>query len=178
MTLLLRYFQPKRAGMWAKADDPALWKSGNFPYELLHDLHDPRGGLSFYQVKTRRDPDIKRIAAALNFPSKSTKDSIEAMEFRFVKIADVGKLGLSIKTTNGDTKDPHVNGLHREISGLDGRTAIKLAKMMCFSDSVAFGAKRVASEISVRIKSGILPDPSHTMLKTLLNEKAAKISYV
>jgi hypothetical protein len=179
MPLLVRALQTKRAQIWAAADDPALWKNGAFPFEILADLHDPRGPLSLYEVKSRRDPALIRIAAALHFPKSQAKQQVETYTFRGVSPEEFERLGIVFKKTPGDTADADVNELHREITTtLKGPQALKLARLMCRSDPVIFSANRIARAISDSIRNEHLPEANKDLLQSLIKEKAVKITYL
>jgi hypothetical protein len=179
MTLLVRALLTKRAQIWAAADDAALWKNGAFPFEILTDLHDPRGPLSLYEVRSRRDPALIRIAAALHFPKGQTKQQVETYTFRGISPDEFEKLGIEVKKTPGDTADAVVNDLHREIpTTLTGPQAVKLARLMCRNSPVIFSANKIARAISDGIRSKTLPDANKDLLQNLIKEKAVKITYL
>ena len=181
MTVLVRDVISKRASLWARAEDKSLWTNGQFPFELLHDLYDPRGGLSFYEVTSRRDPALIRIAAALHFPTanKDSKQQVESVDFRTIDTADLQRLGLTMTATAGGTGDTEVNKLHREITGITGPLAVKLARLMCQCLNVSFSAAEVAGAISRGIRNGNLPEKSlhKNMLHSLLHEGAVTIRF-
>ena len=159
MPVLVRELTSKRGNLWAKAEDKSLWTKGQFPYELLQDLSDTTGALSFYEVKSRRDPALIRIAAALNFPAANSKSKpqLSCVDFRTIDTADVQKLGLTVTATEGLTKDAGVNSLHREITGLTGPIAVRFARVMCQRSNVPFSAEDIAGAIAQGIRRGHLP---------------------
>lgn len=77
MSLLARRV---RGPLWAEAEDSQRWQRGDFPIEVLADLAPKGGGLSVWEIASRRDSALKRIAAALIFDS----NQIDSMEFRLV----------------------------------------------------------------------------------------------
>jgi hypothetical protein len=118
--------------LWAKVADPIYWQKPDFPYQLLTDLVDRGGdGLSFWEIKNKVDPALKRIAAALLAgTAKAPGKEIRSVEFRLVDKAKVAALGISIRQTPGDTRDAAVNGLHCELDGLTARQAVALLRLL------------------------------------------------
>jgi len=183
MAVLVRQLTSPRASVWAAAEDNQLWANGQFPFQLLHDLYDSRGGLSFFEVTSRDDPALIGVAAALHFPAGNdkilSKDRVESVHFRTVHSADVQALGLTITATPGETRDSEVNKLHREITGINGPLAVELARLMAQNPTVDFKAAEVAGGISDGICKGYLHEKflHGNMIHNLIREGAATITY-
>lgn len=163
MSILVR--RVNKAQVWADANEPSCWYNGSFPFAVLSELVELRGsGLSFYEIKSRRDTNLKRIAAALKFTAKQ----IESIEFRGLNLARAQQMGFDVKATPGDTKDAAVNDLHRELSVPSGPQAVKLAREMC-KLQLTFGANEVANFIVNSVLNDYLPfrDMSKDLLDSL-----------
>jgi hypothetical protein len=167
-----------KGALWAKAREADAWKRPNYPYELLSDLIDKHGaGISVWEVASTRDPALKRIAAALTAGNKSTPGSeISDIEFRFVDKEAIEKLGCSIVTNLGDTKDAEINKLHRDIVGLTGPQAVSLLRMMNRKAKL-FPARHVAQYLSDSFRRGRLTEDAlnQKLLWSLHQKKAVKI---
>jgi hypothetical protein len=171
MPILVR--RVNKAQVWADAVEPSCWQNGNFPFAVLSELVELRGsGLSFFEIKSSRDTNLKRIAAALRFDAKP----IESIEFRGLKLAKVQQLGLVVRATLGNTKDGAVNQLHRELAVPSGPQAVKLAREMC-KFQLTFGAREVANFIVASVIDGRLPfkDMGKDLLHSLKHYDAVKL---
>jgi hypothetical protein len=161
MPLLARRVKGK---FWTKADEPALWTNGGFPYEPLTDLMDKlAGGVSLWQVHSSRDVMLRRIAAALVIGG----NQIESVEFRTFPRAQAGTLGLTLTQRPGQTKDVGINSLHWEIDNLTGRQAIGLVKRLRTS-IVTFSAKEVARFIAESLTKNYMP--ANALTERLLSD--------
>lgn len=117
-----------KPALWSDLDEPGLWAQGDFPFPALQELADGRKtGLSCFELKTRRDPGLRRIAAALALGGSG---KIENIQFRFIELTLLERLNLQAKKTEGKTPDKEVNNVHIEITGLTGPAAIKFARAL------------------------------------------------
>lgn len=144
--------------LWAQAGDAERWVRPEFPFELFGDLIDRDGsGVSVWEVNSKVDPVLKRIAAALTVsPNSNSSKAIQSMEFRLVDKAHVQALGIAVTASEADTKDKDINGLHRELWKLSSSQAIALLRLMRKKAQV-FSAKDVANFVTVGILRGHLP---------------------
>ena len=180
MALLVREIQSKRAGLWAKAQDSARWAGGDFPYELLQDVYDQTGGLSFYEIQSSQDPNLVRVAAALHLPKeKDLKNQLEFVTFKTIDVSTATQIGLTVHASEGATRIAEINRLHRDIKGLTGLTALKLARAMCFGQTLALSAEDVGTAIATAIYQGHVSDDClhKDMLRTLLRERIATVNW-
>lgn len=143
-----------RGILWARTSEPRAWENGNFPHEVLADLTAKAGeGVSFWQIGSRRDPMLRRIAAALEIVRK--QDQIDSIEFRMAARTDLDALGVNLRQTQAKSKDPGIDGLHWEIENLTGPQAVRLAELMSGKDKVTtFSAREVARFIARSITMG------------------------
>lgn len=154
MALLVRHV--KKGELWARAEDQAKWQGDNFPYDILSDLTDATGtGLSFWEIQSRRDPDLRRIIAALSVGSNAPQ--ARSADFRVINSQDVAQLGLTIGNTIGNTKDTGINHLHRDLHGLAGPRAVELARKLSQNRSIAFKSAEVAKFIANSVIKEFLP---------------------
>ena len=145
-----------RGPLWAQAGEAGRWARPDYPFELLPDLIDKDGsGVSVWEVKSKVDPALKRIAAALTVAPNSSK-TIQSVEFRLVDKSRVEALGIVVTVSPGDTQDKEINGLHRELSPLTAARAIALLRLMN-RKAQAFSAKEVARFIAEGILHAHLP---------------------
>ncbi len=167
-----------KGALWAAAKDPSKWAGDNFPYELLSELSEKTGpGISFWEVSSRRDPMLKRVAAALVLRTGGEARQVQSVDFRCMPASYPGTLGIAVSATDGRTSDQSINGLHREITGISGPQAVALAKRLCMSPSVAFGTSEVARFIVEGLRGGRLSETSITkdMLSSLKGYGAVKV---
>jgi hypothetical protein len=144
--------------LWAHAGEAGQWVRPEFPFELLGDLIDKHGGgISVWEIKSKVDPALKRIAAALTVePSANSSKAIQSMEFRLIDKAKAQSLGINVTASDGGTKDAGINGLHRELSKLTSTQAIGLLRLMNKRARV-FSAKDVAKSVADGLLRGRLP---------------------
>jgi hypothetical protein len=163
---------------WANAADPALWKAPEFPFSLLTDLVDRHGGgVSVWQVDNARDPNLRRIVAALLAGTKSAPgNNIPSLEFRLVERAKIAALGIAITQTDGGTRDAAINHLHYELSDLTSTRAVALLRLMRTKVKLV-PATEAARFISQSIIQNHLPPEvlSRDFLHQLHQKKAVKI---
>lgn len=170
MVLLARKI---RGALWAQALEGEPWKDGNFPYAVLTDLHEREGGVSFFEVKSKTDPILKRVAAALTFGT----GKLSSADFRFVKLDGAfHKLGVNVVSTPGRTKDLIVNGIHRELCDMTGKQAVQIAKRMSRHCAI-FSEREVARFVASALTKQQLPlaDVQKELLKELAKYGAVRI---
>lgn len=143
--------------LWAQAADPARWVKPVFPYELLSDLGD-RDGLSVWEVSSVRDPKLKSIAAALVCGTKGAPGKeIQSVEFRLVAKSRVERLGITVNSTEGDTRNDAINADHRELSELNSTQAVGLLRLLNDGRARVFSARSVADSTCEDIVRQRLP---------------------
>lgn len=171
MALLARRVKGR---LWANAQDVQVWRRPNYPYQLLTDLIDKEGGgISVWEVASRTDPNLKRIAAALTVGNKQNPgNEISDIEFRFADLAKVSALGIKAINTSGDTRDKEVNKLHRELVELTAAQAVALLRMMNKKERI-FSAKEIAKFVAKGIARGELEDALNQKLLWALHQKNA-----
>ena len=79
------------------------------------------------------------------------------MAFKAIDVLTATQIGLTVDTTEGATRIADINRLHREIKGLTGLSAIKLAQAMCFGPTLALNADEVGKAIAAAIHQGHVP---------------------
>ena len=82
------------------------------------------------------------------------RGKLTSTSFRFVDLATVERLGITVDFTKGRTPDEGINHLHRELKGITGRQAIKLARAMVRGNPVIFKQERVARDIVDAFRKG------------------------
>jgi hypothetical protein len=165
--------------LWANASDPERWVGSEFPFELLTDLLDKGGvGISVWEVKSKVDPTLKRVAAALMMGSKTNPGrEVQSIEFRLADKARVEALGIKITSSLGDTRDNEINGLHRDLSDLNAKRAVALLRLMK-TRACVFSAKEVARFVATGLVRQHLPMDALTkeLLWNLHQRKPLKIT--
>lgn len=152
MTLYARWIS--KPALWTDLDEPASWDNDDFPFPALQELADGREkGLSCFEVRTKRDSKVRRVAAALSLMRGD--GLINNMQFRFIPPSVLNQLHLKIRKTPGKTVDEEVNKTHVEITGLNGPTAVALARALRGRLFIV-DEEAIFKEIIVGLKNGYL----------------------
>ena len=140
-----------RPALWSNLDEPDAWVDGDFPYSALTELADGRNkGLSCFEIRSRRDRNLRRVAAALTLAGEG---KLSNMEFRLISPKLISRLKLQSKKTDGKTFDGQVNAIHVELTGLNGSSAIKFARGLR-NNSIVVSREKIFDEIIFGIKRG------------------------
>ncbi|MEX2647785.1 MAG: hypothetical protein WD673_02080 [Alphaproteobacteria bacterium] len=154
MSYLVRVVTKK--GYWARASEKDVWKKGNFPVEILADLHPKDKGISFFEVHRRNDPDIVRIAVD-RFLQRQSLDRIESVEIRIVRVTDVVRIGVRVSVTPGMVIDKALSSLHRDVLIDGGPHVVKLAYALSRRKPLMILADRLVACMVSSVRSGRIP---------------------
>ena len=176
MPLLARNIRHPEA--WADAEEQ--WAGEDFPFAALAELADGRktlkGGLSFYAVKSKDDPILPRIAAAL-FMSGEQNNAKKA-QFRFVSTEQLDELDVAYAVTLGALKDTKLNSFHYDIRGLNGAKAVELARALCAEEPRIVKQQEIVVEVAkgLRLKRYKVDDLKDAGLSLLKRSGALRFS--
>ncbi len=115
--------------------DPHPWlRAGEFGAEPLSDLTTSNNTISVYSVEKDDNTNLLRIAAALVI-ARGKYDRFDYVLFPESVVFD---LGFRLVSIPGNTADPEVNGIHRDISEISAQRLVELAGRI-FREQQKFG---------------------------------------
>jgi hypothetical protein len=137
----------------------------NFPCEVVGELIDSQMETSVWEVTDLDAPEINHLLAALHSPNAK---NLSEMTFRFVSAWRLDQIGLTKRTTTGNSLDSNLNKKHFVIEIRSLRDLLKLAKAFKALPARFYGKRHVIHQYSIAIREQRISPPGERGMWKLL----------